>query len=57
MTKSDIEKEIQDLAELYHLVLVKKYESTSSTSRSQIQFELLSRIYFEKFKTLVDKLK
>lgn len=54
MTKNEIRKDIQDLAELYHMVLVKR---DAPGKRAEIQADLLAELYLEKLESTIDKLK
>lgn len=57
MNRNEIREQIQDLAELYHMVLVKRDAATSATSRAAIQADVLAKIYLEKMESTIDKLK
>ena len=54
MTKNEVRKAIQDLAELYHMVLVKR---DASGKRAEIQADVLAELYLEKLESTIDKLK
>jgi hypothetical protein len=54
MTKNEVRKAIQDLAELYHMVLVKR---DAPGKRAEIQADVLAELYLEKLESTIDKLK